>query len=116
MIKVSNHLGTIGISERYLKSLICSTVQSCFGVSAMNCFGAEEKFRSVLGISSPDSSGVIIRQENSSVSVELHISIAYGINVSAITESIAHKVDYVLNEQAGIAPDSINVYIDEIVN
>ena len=40
MIKVNNHLGTIGISDRYLKTLVSKTAESCFGVADINRAGA----------------------------------------------------------------------------
>lgn len=40
VIKVSNHLGTIKISNKYLRDIISNTVESCFGVAGMNSYGA----------------------------------------------------------------------------
>lgn len=116
MIKVSNHLGTIGISNKYLRSLISSTAESCFGVAGMNSYGALQGVDAFINKNCAENRGVIIRQNNNKLSIDLHITVTYGVNVGAIAESIAHKVDYVLAEQAGVEVESVNVYVDDMVN
>lgn len=116
MIKVCNHLGTIGVSGKYLRTLISATVQSCFGVAGMNPYGALQEIDSMIKKQSCANKGVIIRQNNNRLIIDLHITVTYGVNVKAITDSISHKVGYVLTEQAGVDVESVNVYVDEIVN
>ena len=41
MLTAENHLGTIGVSEEYLTSLIGYTASTCFGVVDLN--NAEKK-------------------------------------------------------------------------
>lgn len=116
MIKISNHLGTIGISIKYLRSLISHTVENCFGVAGMNSYGAKQGVDALVKKNNAENRGVIIKQDNNKLVIDLHITVTYGVNVNAITESIAHKVDYVLTELAGVSVKSINVYVDGMVN
>lgn len=116
MIKVSNHLGTIEISAKYLRSLISSTAESCFGVAAMNSYGAMQGVGVLVKKNGAENQGVIIRQHDNRLIIDLHITVTYGVNVNAIAESIAHKVDYVLTEQAGVSVESVNVYVDGMVD
>ena len=96
MIKFRNHIGTIGISTGYLRQLISDTAESCFGVAGLNAYGAKQG------------------QDGDELIVDLHITVNYGINVGAIVDSIIHKVNYVLTEQAGVNVKSVNVYVDEM--
>ena len=113
MIKVKNHLGTVGISDRYLKTLVSKTAESCFGVAGMNVYGAKQGVSSMLR-KSDMTKGVIIRQDGDELIVDLHITVTYGLNVGAIVDSIIHKVKYVLTEQAGVEVKSVNVFVDEM--
>ncbi len=115
MIKVSNHLGTIKISNKYLRDIISNTVESCFGVAGMNCYGAVQGAERVFLHKNLSNKGVIIRQKNNELSIDLHITVTYGINVSAVTNSIIHKVQFVLNDKTGIDVTKINVYIDKVI-
>ena len=111
MIKFRNHIGTIGISTGYLRQLISDTAESCFGVAGLNAYGAKQGVSAMLKKENT-TKGVIIRQDE--LIVDLHITVNYGINVGAIVDSIIHKVNYVLTEQAGVNVKSVNVYVDEM--
>lgn len=115
MIKVSNHLGTIRISNKYLRDVISDTVESCFGVAGMNCYGAVQGAERVFLRNKLSNKGVIIRQENNQVEIDLHITVTYGINVNAVTNSIIHKVQFVLNDLTGVDVSEINVFIDKVI-
>lgn len=115
MIKYRNHLGTIGISTNYLRQLISYTAESCFGVAGMNVYGAKQGVYAMLKKENT-TKGVIIKQEDDELIVDLHITVNYGVNVGAIVESIINKVNFVLTEQAGINVKSVNVFVDEMTN
>ncbi len=116
MIKVNNHIGTIGVSSKYLRSLIAQTAQSCFGVSGMNSYGAVQSVGNLFRRRSGENDGVIIHQNDNKLVIDLHITVTYGVNVGAISESIAHKVSYVLTDRAGIEVESVNVFVDALVD
>jgi uncharacterized alkaline shock family protein YloU len=115
VIKIKNHLGTIGVSTAYLRQLISSTAESCFGVAGLNAYGAKQGVSAMLKKENT-TKGVIIRQESDEISVDLHITVTYGVNVGAITESIIHKVNFVLTEQAGVTVRAVNVFVDSMTD
>lgn len=116
VIKVNNHIGTIGISAKYLRSLISQTAESCFGVAGMNSYGAVQSMNNIVRREHAANNGVIIRQKDNKLTIDLHITVTYGVNVGAITESIVHKVSYVVSDLAGIDVESVNVYVDGLVD
>lgn len=115
MIKVQNHIGTIKISNKYLRDVISQTVESCFGVAGMNYYGAVQGAENIIFGSKLSNKGVIIRQSDNKLIVDLHITVTYGVNVNAVTDSIIHKVEFVLNEQTGVETSDINVFVDKII-
>ena len=115
MIKVKNHLGTIKISNKYLRDVISQTVESCFGVAGMNCYGAVQGAESIFTGNKLSNKGVIIKQDENKLVIDLHITVTYGVNVNAVTDSIIHKVEFVLNEQTGVEVSAINVFVDKII-
>lgn len=113
MVRIDNHLGYIEISREYLIKLIGYTVTGCFGVVDMNTSGATQDFKSYFfkkytGLDK----GVLLRFGKNSMSVDLHITVRYGTNINAITDSIKHKVQYVLENETGIKVGKVNVFID----
>ena len=112
LINVENHLGTINISNNYLTTLIGHTVTSCFGVAQMNSFGAKQGIRSLIKKNNGIDKGVIIRQNRDKVIIDLHITVSYGVNISAIVDSIVNKVRYTVEEETDISVLKVNVFID----
>ncbi len=114
MVRVDNHLGTIELTRGYLTTLIGHTVTSCFGVVRMNPAGASQGMKTNLLKSEGLDNGVKIRfaKDSDKIIIDLHISVTYGINVSAITDSIVNKVRYVVEKETGITVRKINVYVD----
>ncbi|MBR1663884.1 MAG: Asp23/Gls24 family envelope stress response protein [Ruminococcus sp.] len=116
MIKVKNHLGTIGITDKYIKTLVSKTAQSCFGVADINHAGAVQGITDYIKRRRAENFGVTIKHTaGGRPIIGLHISVAYGVNVNAIAGSIIHKVEYVMESEAGIKPEKVNVFIDKMV-
>ena len=114
MIAYETRLGRIDISETYLSKLIGHEVTSCFGVVGMVPSGGKQKIiNKLLRNSSPDT-GIRVTGDASSISVELHIVVTYGMNINAIAASITEKVNYIVAEAAGITVNRVTVKIDGI--
>lgn len=114
MIKIDNHLGTINITNSYLTALIGHAAASCFGVVRMNPVGARQGVKTnLLGATSIENGvRVTVPKGANHMVIDLHIFVTYGINVSAIVDSIINKVRYVVESETGIAVNKINVFVD----
>lgn len=44
--------------------------------------------------------------------MDLHISVIYGMNISAIAKSIVNKVRYTVEEATGLDVKKVNVFVD----
>ena len=115
MIIVHNHLGGIEYTKAFFVSLISNTVTSCFGVSAMNAASPAERLAEVV----PFLRGSLDRNKGGSVHINggkvyigVHISVMYGVNVSAAVSSIKNKLRYAVEEQTRLSVEKIDVYID----
>lgn len=118
MIRIDNHLGTIELSSGYLSALIGHTAASCFGVVRMNPAGATQGVKTaVLRFDSIDNGvKVYAPKESGSIIIDLHITVMYGVNISAITDSIRNKVRYVVESETGLSVKKVNVFVDAMEN
>lgn len=115
MIKFYNPLGKVCMTGAYFAGLVGGAVQSCYGVSAMAARGARDSVKTLLlGQNYPDQ-GVHVTEENGKLVIELHIKVAYGLNIEAIVRSITHKVKYAVEDATTLKVARINVYVDDIV-
>lgn len=114
MLTKENYLGKISITDSYLKSLVYRTVTGCFGVAGVKSSSFREYIMGeLLGIRQ-SGMGVHIITKNDELIVNLHISVTYGTNISAVVNSVKNKVEFALNEYAGVSVCAVNVYVDSI--
>ena len=112
MIRIDNHLGTIEIAPEYFRYLIGNAAASCYGVAGMVKSGPKQGLRSVFSKRSYADDGIRVRGEGDRLIVDLHISVIYGMNISAIAKSIVNKVRYTVEEATGLRVRKVNVFVD----
>lgn len=116
MIHYETRIGTIGLSNNYFSKLIGRAVTHCFGVAGMVPCSSTQKVKGILFKKVPVDTGVIVRGNFNALNVELHITVTYGMNVQAISESIVHRVKYTVKEATGINVSKVIVVVDGIKN
>ena len=114
MITVENHIGKITVSNRYLTDLIWNTVTGCFGVVDMNAGSFFEDIASHFRRRTASGNGVVIKVKNNNLFIDIHMSVTFGTNLSAVVSSLKHKVRFVVEEAVGITVSKINVSIDNM--
>ena len=93
LIRLENHLGVIEISQPYFASLIGNAASSCFGVAGMANSNMRQGLRAVLNKNGHFADqGISVRKDGEDLIVDLHIIVSYGVNISAICQSIVNKV------------------------
>lgn len=60
------------------------------------------------------SRGIVVRQEDDHLHVDMYIIVSYGTKISEVANNVQSKVKYTLNHTLGLAVDSINVYIQGV--
>lgn len=111
MIKNVNELGTVTLSDDFLANLAGYAATNCFGVAGMASSDAADKLFSAVN-KKRLSKGVKIRKNEDSVDIDLHIIVSYGTNITAIVNSIAHRVRYVMEDMCGFKVRDINTFVD----
>lgn len=111
MIKNTNEYGTIVLSDDFLADLAGYAATNCFGVVGMASSNAKDKIISAVN-NKRLSKGVKIRGNNEAVDVDIHIIVSYGTNITAIVNSIAHRVRYLMEDMCEFKVRDINTYVD----
>lgn len=115
MVNIENHIGRISVSESYITEIVRHAVCDCFGVADV-C--STNTFRSAVSSITRGRlfkrRGVVIRTEDDGITIDLHIKVSYGTNITAVVNSIIHKVSFTVEETAEIHVSSINVFVDEM--
>ena len=115
MVHISNDKGHISITSEVLTYLAGDAATSCFGVKGMAGRSKEGGALQLLRRESMSRGVEVHFHDDGSVSLELHIGVDRGVNMSAVSRSIMNEVSYKLSQSAGVPVRRVDVYIDTII-
>ncbi|MCR5138005.1 MAG: Asp23/Gls24 family envelope stress response protein [Oscillospiraceae bacterium] len=113
---IQNDSGTIRVTDDVFTYLAGDAATSCFGVKGMAGRSKDGGPLQLLRRESM-SKGVVVHynDEDSSISLELHIGVDQGVNMAAVARSIIKEVSYKLQKSTGVPVKAVDVYIDTII-
>ena len=115
MIEIRNGKGFIRISSNVFTSLVGEAATNCFGVKGMAMRSVSDGLVHLLKRESMGK-GVYLRyNEDSTITIDLHIIIDRGVNIHAIASSIISEVSYKVHVATGIKVESVNVFVDSVM-
>jgi len=105
----------VHVSDDALASILGLAAHEVPGVVGMAPANIGEGLRRVLGLSQVDE-GVVIEHPHGEqrADVDIHVVVAYGVNIPAVADSVRERVKYAANRYAGIALDDIRVHVDGV--
>ena len=116
MIKLQGSKGQISISDAVFTSITGNAATNCFGVKGMAFRSMTDGLVHLL-LKEAMSKGVqVIYNEDSSVSIRLHIIVENGINIPAVCRSIMSEVQYKVSKYTGIPVKNVDVCVDSVSN
>ena len=115
MVNIINENGRISITNEVFTNLAGDAATSCFGVKGMAGRSREGGPLQLLRRESMSKGVEVHYNDDGSVSLELHIGVDHGVNISAVSRSIMKEVSYKLSKSTGVAVRSVDVFIDTIM-
>ena len=94
---------------------INNAATSCFGVKGMVGRAKDSGPFQLLRRESMSKGVEVHFNDDESVSLELHIGVDQGVNISAVSRSIMKEVSYKLTKATGVPVKSVDVYVDTII-
>ena len=115
MVRHENENGSVNVSTSVYTDIVGTAATNCFGVKGMAARSVTDGVYHLLRKESM-SKGVLVRfHEDNTISIDLHIMVDNGVNLSAVGASIISEVRYVVTKHTGTEVRAVNVYIDSIV-
>ena len=115
MVNIVNDKGKISITNEVFSNLAGDAATKCFGVKGMAGRSKEGGPLQLLRRESMSKGVEVHYNEDDSVSLELHIGVDQGVNISAVARSIMKEVSYKLSNATVVPVKSVDVYIDTII-
>lgn len=115
MVNISNEKGSISITSEVFTNIAGNVATGCFGVKGMAGRSKESGALQLLRRESM-SKGVFTHfNDDGSLSLELHIGVDAGVNISAVCRSIIKEVSYKVANATGVPIKSVDVFVDTII-
>ncbi len=114
-MKLQTERGVIGISPDVFTNITGAAATNCFGVKGMAVRSTTDGLVHLLRRESM-AKGVKVRfNEDDTVSIELHIIVDNGVNLTAVSRSIMERVQYEVSRITGTQVKSVDVCVDSMV-
>ncbi len=111
--KLENELGVISIHYEVIARIAGYAAIDCYGIVGMAAKNVKDGLVQLLKIESL-TKGIKMRVNANKVSLDLHIIVEYGTNISAIADNIISTVKYSVEEYAGLEVEDVNIFVDGV--
>ena len=114
MIKVQSQRGEISISSAVFTSITGAAATNCFGVKGMAYRSMTDGLVHLLRREAMSKGVKVTYNEDGTVSIELHIIVDAGVNLTAVSSSIMSEVRYAVGQMTGAQVRAVDVYVDSM--
>ena len=115
MISHNNEKGYVIVSERVYTQIAGTTAAACFGVKGMAARSLKDGLFHLLRKESESKGVHVAFHEDGTISIDLHIIVDTGVNLTAVGESIMSEVRYVVESTTGTKVRDVHVHIDSMI-
>ncbi|SET00561.1 Asp23/Gls24 family envelope stress response protein [[Clostridium] polysaccharolyticum] len=110
---MNTEMGEIIIDNEVVAKYAGSAAVECFGIVGMAAVNVKDGLVKLLKRESI-SRGVNVEIDNDNMNIDMHIIVAYGVSITAVTENLISNVKYKVEEFTGLKAGTINVYVEGV--
>ena len=115
MIRHENENGSVNVSTSVYTDIAGTAASNCFGVKGMAARSVKDGVYHLLRKESVSKGVRVDFHEDGTISIDLHIMVDNGVNLTAVANSIISEVRYVVTKSTGTEVRAVNVYVDSMV-
>ncbi|GEK05910.1 Asp23/Gls24 family envelope stress response protein [Schleiferilactobacillus harbinensis] len=113
-VKIETKYGTIAIANTVIATVVgggATDVYGIVGMASKQIF--RDNFNEILNRDNY-SRGVVVRQDDDGVTVDVFIIVGYGLKISEVCRNVQDKVKYNLESMLGITAQAVNVIVQGV--
>lgn len=111
--RMNNKLGEIQINSEVIALYAGMTAVECFGIVGMAAVSMKDGLVRLLKRESL-TKGINVKVEDSHITLDFHVIVAYGVSIVAVADNLIASVKYKLEELTGMDVDRINIYVEGV--
>ncbi|HEU5141187.1 MAG TPA: Asp23/Gls24 family envelope stress response protein [Bacillales bacterium] len=113
-VEMKTQYGAIDISNDVLATISGGAAVDCYGIVGMASQKQIKDGLSELLRKENFGRGVVVRQQEDEVHIDMYIIVSYGTKISEVAHNVQTKVKYTLGQMLGLAVDSVNIYVQGV--
>lgn len=113
-VKIKTKAGIVDINNDVISTVVGGAATDNYGVVGMASRNPVKDGVNRILQRDNYSKGVVVRQRNNEIQVDVYIIVGYGTKISEVSKSVQSKVKYNLESMLGINADAVNVYVQGV--
>ncbi|MDQ0230575.1 Asp23/Gls24 family envelope stress response protein [Metabacillus malikii] len=113
-IELKTKYGQIDISNEVIATVAGGAAIDCYGIVGMASKNQIKDGLTEILRRENFSRGVIVRQEDDAIFIDMYIIVSYGTKISEVAHNVQTKVKYTLDQTVGLAVDSVNIFVQGV--
>ncbi|KEZ50053.1 MULTISPECIES: Asp23/Gls24 family envelope stress response protein [Metabacillus] len=113
-IEMKTKYGHIDISNEVIATVAGGAAIDCYGIVGMASKNQIKDGITEILRKENFSRGVIVRQEEDHINIDMYIIVSYGTKISEVAHNVQTKVKYTLDKTVGLAVDSVNIFVQSV--
>ena len=115
MVRHENEKGSVNVSTNVYTDIVGTAATNCFGVKGMAARSLTDGVYHLLRKESMSKGVRVEFHEDDTISIDLHIIVDGGVNLTAVGNAIISEVRYVVTKCTGTQVRAVNVHIDSLM-
>ncbi|EPZ39283.1 hypothetical protein C289_0728 [Anoxybacillus ayderensis] len=113
-IELQTKYGRVEISNDVIAAIAGGAAVDCYGIVGMASKNQLKDGIAEILRRENFSKGIVVRQENDEVHIDLYVIVSYGTKISEVAHNVQTKVKYTLDKTLGLSVQSINIYVQGV--
>lgn len=113
-IELKTEYGQIDISNEVIATVAGGAAIDCYGIVGMASKNQLKDGLTEILRKENFSRGVIVRQIDDSIYIDMYIIVSYGTKISEVAHNVQTKVKYTLDQTVGLAVDAVNIFVQGV--
>lgn len=113
-IELNTNDGQITVTNDVIATIAGGAAVECYGIVGMASKNQIKDGIAEMLKRDNYARGVVVRQENSRLDIDMYIIVSYGTKISEVAHNVQSQVKYMLEQALGLEIDSVNIYIQGV--
>ena len=114
-MKLHTEQGELNITSDVFTTITGAAATNCYGVKGMAVRSKTDGLVHLLRRESMSKGVKVVYNDDNTVSIQLHIIVDNGVNLTAVSRSIMSEVRYNVSRITGVEVKGVDVFVDSMV-